>query len=63
MNAAIREIINYVLRHPEMSVGEAVESYFGEIIWSLEKDEYQRMSQEERQRFVEAISDVVNKRR
>ena len=61
MNAAIREIIEYVQTHPEMSVGDAIESYFGEIIWSLEKDEYQRMSQEERQRFVEVISDVVNK--
>lgn len=63
MNAAIREITDYVLRHPEMSVGDAVESYFGQIFWSLEKDEYQRMSQEERQRFVEAISGVVNRRR
>ena len=63
MNAAIREIIDYVLRHPQMSVGDAVESYFGQIIWSLEKDEYRRMSQEERQVFAEAISRVVNKRR
>ena len=62
MNAAIREIVEYVETHPGMSTTDAVDSYFRGILWSLEKDEFRRMTPKERQHFVEAI-DIAAKGR
>lgn len=55
MNAAIREILQYVSAHPEMATREAVDSYFDQIIWSIEKAEWTRLTDQEKTNLVEQL--------
>ena len=51
MKPAIQEILQYVIDHPEVTTRAAVDSYFDQFLWSLEKDEYQRLTDQEKQQF------------
>lgn len=53
MNDAIRELIEFVKRHDDISTEQAIEAYFSRIVWLLELDEWQRLSREERRRFIQ----------
>ena len=55
MKAPIRAILQYVLDHPELTTKEAVFSYFSEIIWSIEKDEWNRLTHDQRIAFIELV--------
>ncbi len=55
MNAEIREILVYVRDHPELTTREASDSYFDQIIWSIEKAEWEKLTDREKQEFVDAL--------
>ena len=55
MNPAMQEILQYVLDHPEMTTLESVESYFDQFLWSIEKQEWDVLTDRERQLFGEKI--------
>jgi hypothetical protein len=51
----INEIFEFLESHPELSIEDTVILYFDRIIWSLEKDEFERVSQEQREQFYQAL--------
>ena len=55
MKAAVREILQYVLDHPEILTRSAVDSYFDQILWSLEKQEWNQLTEQEKQRFLNEL--------
>jgi len=55
MKPAIQEILQYVLDHPEMTTIAAVDSYFDQFLWSIEKQEWSRLTDSEKQRFVATL--------
>ncbi|MEW8563757.1 MAG: hypothetical protein AB2541_16735 [Candidatus Thiodiazotropha sp.] len=61
MNPAIREILQYITDHPEMTTRSAVEAYFDQIIWSIEKEEWENLTEEEKQWFVARLN-LANER-
>ncbi len=61
MKAAIREILEYVCNHPEMTTREAVDSYFDQIIWSIEKAEWEKLSDQDKQQFAAALDAAKRK--
>ena len=61
MNAEIREILQYVCAHPEVTTREAVDVYFGQIIWSIEKAEWEKLIDQEKQEFVNALDAAKRK--
>ena len=55
MKPVIQEILQYVIDHPEMTTRAALDSYFDQFVWSLEKDEYQRLTDREKQQFADQL--------
>lgn len=56
MNLAVKEILQYVTDHPEMTTRSAVEAYFDRIIWCIEKEEWENLTEENKQRFVDRLN-------
>ena len=48
---AIQEILQYVIDHPEMTTRAAVDSYFDQFLWSIEKQEWDGLTDQEKQQF------------
>lgn len=63
MKAPIKEILQYVLDNPDLTTKEAVFSYFSEIVWSIEKDEWNRLTHDQRIGFIEHLETAVKKAR
>ena len=63
MKAPIREILQYALDRPDLTTREAVFSYFSEIVWSAEKDEWDRLTHAQRIGFIELLDVAVRKAR
>ena len=63
MKAPVKEILQYVLDHPDLTTKEAVFSYFSEIVFSLEKDEWNRLTHDQRMGFIEYLDAAVKKTR
>ena len=63
MKAPVREVLQYVLDHPDLTTREAVFSYFSEIVWSVEKDEWNRLTHDQRMSFIEYLDVAVRKAR
>jgi uncharacterized protein YaaW (UPF0174 family) len=61
VNAEIREILEYVSDHPEMKTREAVDSYFEQVILSIEKAEWKKLTDQEKQLFVNALDAAKRK--
>jgi hypothetical protein len=61
MKAPVKEILQYVLDHPNLTTKEAVFSYFSEIVFSLEKDEWNRLTHDQRMAFIGYLDTVVKK--
>lgn len=55
MKPVIQEILQYVLDHPDMTTKAAVDSYFDQFVWSSEKDEYQRLNDQEKHQFADQL--------
>ncbi len=55
MKQAIQEILQYVLDHPEMATRAAVDSYFDQLLWSIEKQEWEQLSDQEKRRFADNL--------
>ena len=52
MKPAIQEILQYVLDHPDMMTRSAVDSYFDQFLFSVEKQEWSQLTDVEKQSFV-----------
>jgi len=55
MKPAIQEILQYVIDHPEMATKLAIESFFDQFLFSLEKQEWDNLTDLEKQQFAEQI--------
>jgi hypothetical protein len=58
----MKEIFDFLDSHPDLTIEDAVHLYFDGIIWSLEKDEFDRMTEEQRQAFYEALKRSTRRR-
>ena len=63
MKVPIKEILQYVLDNPELTTKEAVFSYFSEIVWSIEKDEWERLTHDQRMGIIEYLDIAVKRAR
>ena len=61
MIAAIREILQYVSDHREMTTRAAVGAYFDRIIWSSEQAEWKTFTEKEQQQFIDQIDAAKRK--
>lgn len=52
MKPAVQEILQFVLEHPEMTTRAAVDLYFDQFLWSLEKQEWSWLTESEKKSFV-----------
>jgi len=52
---AIREIFQYVINHPEMTTRAGVDLYFDQILWSMEKQEWMKLTDQEQQQFSDQL--------
>ena len=55
MKPAIQEILQYVIDHPDMTTRAAVDSFFEQFLFSLEKHEWNNLIDQEKQLFVEKL--------
>ena len=55
MKQAIREILQYVIDHPDMTTRAAVDSYFNQFLWSSEQQEWLQLTNREKQLFVKKL--------
>ncbi len=55
MKRAIQEILQYVNGHPEMTTKLAVDSYFDQFLWSIEKQEWEQLTDQEKQQFADQL--------
>ena len=53
MKPVIREILQYVIDHPEMATRVAVDAYFDQFLFSLEKQEWTQLTDLEKQQFAD----------
>lgn len=64
MNHELKQMIDYVRSNTteitNESVYEAVQKYFSEIVWSIEKDEWNRMSANEKKDFIRSVVTYIN---
>jgi len=55
MKPAIQEILQYVIDHPDMTTRAAVDSFFEQFLWSLEKQEWNGFSDQEKRQFADQL--------
>ncbi len=55
MKPAIQEILQYVIDHPEMATKLAIESFFDQFLFSLEKQEWDSLTDQEKLQFADQI--------
>ena len=55
MKSAIQEILQYVIDHPEMTIRTAVDSYFDQFLWSIGKQEWDSLTDQEKLLFVDQV--------
>jgi len=55
MKLVIQEILQYVLDHPEMTTRTAVDSYFDQFLFSLEKQEWEQLTDDEKRLFINKL--------
>ena len=56
MKPAIREILQYVIDHPGITTRAAVDSYFDQFLWSIGKQEWDSLNDQEKQLFVAQLN-------
>ncbi len=61
MKPVIHEIMQYVIDHPEMATKLAIESFFYQFLFSLEKQEWDSLTDLEKQQFADQL-DMQNGR-
>ncbi len=55
MKPEIREILQYVVDHPDLTTRAAVDAYFDQLLFSLEKQEWDLLSEDEKQEFIKRL--------
>lgn len=59
MSDELKQLFEFVREHKHLSVQEAIDEFFKPTIWSLAKEEYyQRMYQQDRERFIRCVEKV-----
>ncbi len=56
MNYFIQQLISFVNDNDDISTKEAINKFFGNIIWSIEKDEWMRMTVNEKEEFIKKVN-------
>lgn len=60
MNNFINELSDFI-KKSDLDTRSAVQAYFDQVIWSIEKDEWMRMTNEDQQQFVNTVEQYVKK--
>ena len=55
MKPAIQEILQYIRVKPEMTTRKAIDHYFDQFLFSLEKQEWNKLTEWEKQQFVDRL--------
>ncbi len=55
MKPAIQEILQYVIDHPELNTKLAIDLYFDQFLFSLEKQEWDQLTDRDKQQFADQI--------
>ena len=55
MKPAVQEILQYVIDHPDMTTRAAVDSFFEQFLWSLEKQEWNGFTDQEKRQFADQL--------
>ena len=55
MKPGVQEILQYVIDHPDMTTRAAVDSYFDQFLWSIGKQEWDSLTDQEKQLFVKKL--------
>ena len=55
MKPTIQDILQYVIDHPEITTVDAVSSYFEQFLFSLEKQEWNSLTEREKQQFADQM--------
>ena len=55
MKSAIQEILQYVIDHPDMATRTAVDSYFDQFLWCIERQEWDDLTDQEKQQFADQL--------
>ena len=55
MKPAVQEILQYVIDHPDMTTRAAVDSYFDQFLWSIDKREWNGLNDQEKQQFADQV--------
>ena len=55
MKPAIREILQYVIDHHDMTTRAVVDSYFDQFLWSPERQEWLQLTDREKLLFVKKL--------
>ncbi|MCP4288857.1 MAG: hypothetical protein GY792_31285 [Gammaproteobacteria bacterium] len=63
MKPAIQEIIQYVRDHSDMTTRAALNSYFDQFLWSLEMQEWNGLTSQEKQQFADQLDIQIRARR
>ena len=61
MKPGVQEILQYVIDHPEMATRAAVDSYFDQFLFSIERQEWDSLTDQEKQLFVEKLDAVMER--
>ena len=59
MKPAIQDILQYVIDHPEMTTLFAVDAYFNQFLWSIEKQEWDSLTEDEKRSFVNRLEAAI----
>ncbi len=57
MKQVIQEILQYVIDHPEMTSIAAVDSFFDQFLFLLEKQEWDLLSEDGKREFIKRLND------
>ena len=59
MKPVIQEILQYVLDHPEMSTKAAVDAYFDQFLFSLDKQEWDALTNQEKHQIADQLDLLI----
>lgn len=59
MSPFINELVEFVRMSDGIDTESSINAYFDQIVFSIEKSEWERMTDEERQRFAQRIDQAV----
>ena len=61
MDHTIQQLISFIDDHDDIPTEDAITLFFSETIWSLEQDEWQRMTLYEKEAFIKKVNQTRGK--